>query len=403
MTDLWKPLSPRRFPLRTTSILVSAYIFLSLLAIRHYQTTSHRDPTSVFFDPSRAYKKHYSSTRLSEAQSFLNTAGALPRAQPPSAQLPTLCIGIVTVRRRDEQYVGLTVASLLGGLSKAERDTLLLYLRIANTNPAEHPVYAEEWTETLPDRLLTYSRTDPDFEQLQQWEEGGWYRNKPIYDYTALLRECYDSGAEYVAMIEDDTLAVKGWFRALVNALEGVQEKARGEWVYLRLFYMESLLGWNGEEVPVYFFWSVVVWAVVTGVVVLARARFKICRRLPNTVVWLISCVFVPSAIMLFCVAGRQTVWPIPTGVSEMKKYGCCSQGLVFPRSIIPRFLDKTDLTTDWLVDMMVEQIADSQGWSRWVLVPPLLQHIGATSSKGYGFDDTASSIWNFRFEEYKL
>jgi hypothetical protein len=53
-------------------------------------------------------------------------------------------------------------------------------------------------------------------------------------------------------------------------------------------------------------------------------------------------------------------MWPLPPGVYEMNRYGCYSQGLVFPQDIVPRFLEYTDLTTDWLVNMMVEKIADT-------------------------------------------
>jgi hypothetical protein len=85
-----------------------------------------------------------------------------------------------------------------------------------------------------------------------------------------------------------------------------------------------------------------------------------------------------------------------------MNKNGCCSQGYVYPSSIISLLLERTDLETDWLVDMMVEKIADQEGWVRWASTPALLQHIGATSSKGIGFDKTASSLWNFGFELYQ-
>lgn len=114
-------------------------------------------------------------------------------------------------RSRREQYTGLTVASLLAGLSKTERKSIYLNILIGNTDPSKHPIYSEKWLSTLPDRLLTYKEDDPDFERIKDWEEGGWYRNKTIYDYTHLLKDCYDTGADYVAMIEDDTLAVKGW------------------------------------------------------------------------------------------------------------------------------------------------------------------------------------------------
>ncbi|KAL3466884.1 hypothetical protein BJX64DRAFT_249211 [Aspergillus heterothallicus] len=407
MTDVSRYLRFGRFSISATGALILAYFFLYLLSLRYYHGLSYRDPTSFFFDADRAYERRYSLKRAGEANAFIasaNTGGVRPPTRGPGEQ-PTLCVGIVSVRRRGDQYVGLTVGSLLDGLSESERRKMLLYLRIGNTNPSDHPLYSESWVKSLPDRLLTYSADDADFDQLRKWEEGGWYRNKTIYDFTTLMSECYDSGADYVAMLEDDTLAVKGWFPAAMRALGTVQQRMAGrDWIYLRLFYIDGLLGWNSEDWPTYLAWSFIIWASLTAIITVSKRKFKAeLRSIPNSAIWLTSCIFIPSVIALHFMAGRQTMWPLSPGVHEMNKYGCCSQGLVFPRSIIPRFLEHTDLTTDWLVDMMVEKIADSQGWPRFAVVPPLLQHIGSTSSKGYGFDNSASTIWNFRFEDYSF
>ncbi|KAL3470522.1 hypothetical protein BJX99DRAFT_267375 [Aspergillus californicus] len=404
MTNFLRYLHFGRFSLSATGILVCTYFVLNLLSLRYYHGVSYHDPTSFFFDASRAYTRQYSSKRIAEAEKFLSTASDMaPLARLPGEE-PTMCVGIVTVRRRGDQYVGLTVASLLDGLSNLERQKILLHLLIGNSNPTEHPIYSEKWVETLPDRVLTYSEDDSNFEQIREWEEGGWYRNKTIFDFTTLMKDCYETGAEYIAMIEDDTLAVKGWLSSALQALDTVHEQAAGqEWLYLRLFYIDGLFGWNSEDWPKYLAWSSITWAFLTGIMVISKKRFKAeLRLLPTSAIWIISCIFIPTAIVIHFMAGRQTMWPMSPGVHEMNKYGCCSQGLVFPRSIIPPFLDQTDLKTDWLVDMMVEKIADNQKWTRWAVVPPLLQHIGATSSKGYGFDNSARTIWNFRYEEYQ-
>ncbi|PYH70940.1 uncharacterized protein BO88DRAFT_442385 [Aspergillus vadensis CBS 113365] len=348
MTNLsrLRHLSLGRSSLHPTGLLFCIFSVLYLLSISYYRSTSYRDPTS-FFDPNRAYEQRYSAHRIHEAKSFLSRASDFPsRAKPLSNDQATICVGIVTVRRRREQYVGLTIASLLEGLTESERDTIFLDLLIAHTDPSTHPIFSEKWVEVLPDRVLLYPKEDDlDYEQIREWEEGGWYRNKTIYDFTHLMKDCYDTGADYVAM----------------------RSIAGQDWVYLRLFYVDDLLGWNSEEWPRYLALSFVVWAAATGFVVFIKRRF----------------------------------FKTASAIHEMNKYGCCSQGLIFPRSIVPRFLEHTDLTTDWLVDMMVEKIADKEEWNRYVVVPPVLQHIGATSSKGYGFDKSAKTIWNFRYEEY--
>jgi len=120
------------------------------------------------------------------------------------------------------------VGSLFAGLSEEERDSTFFDLLVGHTDPAKHPIFAEHWLDVLPDRILQYPQDKAEFDQVRTWEEGGWYRNKSIHDYRYLLRACYDSGAQYVAMVEDDTLAVEGWFRRLFDALDTVKVKMNG-------------------------------------------------------------------------------------------------------------------------------------------------------------------------------
>jgi hypothetical protein len=404
MSDTSRQFHRGRFSISATGVIVLTYSILCLLTLSYYHGTSSRDPSSFFFDADHAYERRYSSKRAQEAISFIsNATNATPPTKDPDEQ-PRLCVGIVSVRRRGDQYVGLTVGSLLEGLTEAERKQMLLYLRIAHTNASDHPIYSEEWVETLPDRLSTYNSDNPDFKRIREWEEGGWYRNKTIYDFTTLMGDCYESGAEYVAMVEDDTIAVKGWFPTAMQALDVVEQRTAGkDWIYLRLFYTDHLLGWNSEEWPRYLAWSFLIWAVLTSTMIALKRRFKSAlRSVPTSTIGITSCILIPTTIALHFMAGRLTIWPLSPGVHQMNKYGCCSQGLVFPREIIPRFLEHTDLTTPWLADMMVEDIANAQDWPRFAVVPPLLQHVGSTSSKGEEFDGSAGRIWSFRFEGHK-
>ncbi|KAG9233278.1 hypothetical protein BJ875DRAFT_464627, partial [Amylocarpus encephaloides] len=74
----------------------------------------------------------------------------------------------------------------------------------------------------------------------------------------------------------------------------------------------------------------------------------------------------------------------------------------IYSRDIVAPLLQRADLETDWLVDMMVEKISNEEGWIRWTIAPALLQHIRTKSSKGWGFDENAGSLWNFGFEMYE-
>jgi hypothetical protein len=207
-------------------------------------------------------------------------------------------------------------------------------------------------------------------------------------------------------MIEDDTLAVEGWYSSALEALRNVESKMERrtgqEWVFLRLFYSKGLFGWNSEYWLIYLFWSFLSWAIITGSLVVARSRLRSTQPfLSPAAMAAISGVCIPALIALLFASGRISIWPLTPVIHEMNKFGCCSQGYVYPRGIVAPLLQRTNLETDWLVDMMVEDIANGEGWVRWARTPALLQHIGTSSSKGYGYDETAGHLWNFEFELY--
>ncbi|KAJ9491093.1 hypothetical protein VN97_g2163 [Penicillium thymicola] len=134
------------------------------------------------------------------------------------------------------------------------------------------------------------------------------------------MQDCYDTGAEYEAMIEDDTLAVKGWLPSALQALDIVKERTANErWIYLRLFYVDDLLGWNSEEWPRYLAWSFAIWVLLTGMMVAAKRVFTPDpKTFPAGAIWTTPCVFIPAAIALHFMAGKQTMWPISPGIHEM-------------------------------------------------------------------------------------
>lgn len=387
-------------------VAVLAAIWLTTYA--YFDHVSARDPTSYFFDRTRAYKQKYSSHRAAQADAFIAKTQPDVDGTKNVKIPPRMCIGIATVSRRGTQFVSSTVGSLLEGLSNHERESIFVNILIAHSDPDKHPNAKDTWMQKLPDRILQYNREDPDFDRIVSWEEGGWYRNKTIFDYTYLLRDCYNTGAEFVAMIEDDTLAARGWYSEALDALETVKAKMKTRpeirWAYLRLFYVEDLLGWNSEQWLTYLFWSAAVWACVLASMLYAKQRsVRYLENFSRNSILLTSITATAAYIGLYFMAGRQTVQPIAAGIQEMNKYGCCSQALVFPRAIVPLVLVRSDLTTDWLVDMMIEQISNKEHLDRWATVPALFQHVGTTSSKGYGFDDNARELWNFRFEDRRI
>jgi hypothetical protein len=95
---------------------------------------------------------------------------------------------------------------------------------------------------------------------------------------------------------------------------------------------------------------------------------------------------------------------PLPAGVNEMPKFGCCSQSLVFPQAKVPKLLLWYADKKIGFVDTLTEELADQENELRWALTPSPMQHIGGKSSKAGGSQQpnkmsVAEKLWNFAFE----
>jgi hypothetical protein len=208
-------------------------------------------------------------------------------------------------------------------------------------------------------------------------------------------------------MIEDNTLAVKGWYprvlKALRNVGEEMQSRANQEWVYLPLFYSEHLFGWNKEDWRTYLFWSSMTWGIITISLIIVRSRSEHAQHfLSNSAMLAIPGVCIPASVALFFGYGRNSIWPLTPGIHEMNKFGCCAQGFVYPQHMVSAVLQKINLVPDQLLDMMLEGVSNDEGWSRWAITLAVLQHIGSISSKGDSFNGMAKDLWNFGFELYE-
>jgi hypothetical protein len=173
------------------------------------------------------------------------------------------------------------------------------------------------------------------------------------------------------------------------------------------LFYTEEFLGWNSEDWLSYLIWSVLFVSVPAAILALTRSQSLMLKKLLSNRAILGFCgICLPMLIALFFAAGKATVLPLPTGVNEMSNYGCCSQGLVFPREKVMALVQWFEMRKIGFVDVLMEEYADKHGELRWALTPSVIQHIGRKSSK---LDDSGSAskyqmsvaekIWNFAYE----
>lgn len=207
--------------------MFASFTILTLI-VRHL---TKRDPASWFFDPEPGYKPRYSNIRRHEADTFIqdvtDSSVTLYTKFNATANITAICVGIATIARDNVRYFRSTVGSLLAGLDDRERQRIFLILFIAHSNPAVHPAFNEGWMTKLADRILLYNASQVEIQMLQRLEtQAEEYRKKPLFDYTFLLESCLDTPTSYMAILEDDVLAMDGWLHRTERALQVVEEKS---------------------------------------------------------------------------------------------------------------------------------------------------------------------------------
>ena len=367
---------------------------------------SARDPTSYFFNARKGYDRSYSLYREKQALRFIESVNSTDILVPASSSHPSMCIGVATVKRSaQKQYVRATIGSILEGLSDAERAEINLVTLIANTDPSAHPIYHEPWLTAVSNKVLTYNASEEDMSRLRQFENDDMPRNKSMYDYGVLLKNCLESSTDWIAIIEDDVIARAGWYGEAKKSLQAVQEQAhQGSWLYLRMFYTEIFFGYVREHWPRYFGASLALFVCLCATLTVLRCRLPSLRQhLLNVDVGVLCCCCLPAFIGLYFMAGYVTTHPPRPGVRLMPDFGCCSQGFIFPRDIVPSIIQRTKeaMYEDLYIDMLLERYADTKNLARFARFPSLLQHIGLKSSKGFGYDADAGTIFNFEFETF--
>ncbi|KAI2765548.1 CAZyme family GT109 [Penicillium roqueforti] len=382
---------------------------------------SSRDPSSIFFDPTKAYDPVYSAIRLEQAASFIDKANNATESQiQRGPRQPKFCLGIATIARKGASYFQATVGTFLEGLSEEERADIHLILFIAHTDPSQHPAYTEPWLYKLADEVLLYNASEIDIDHIRSLETNEAKiagREKALFDYTYLLNACANIDTPYVIMLEDDLVALDGWYHRTKAALSSAEEQTRemgaANWLYLRLFYTEEYFGWNGEEWLTYLFFSILVVCFVACVPLVLRQFNHHARSfLPNMTIIIWSGIFTPLLIGLFFAMGRVTMLPRANGVHQMPRFGCCSQAFVFPQSRIPELVGLYTSKHIGYVDVLTEEYANARNEIRWAVTPSIVQHVGRKSSKGVDNDISShvkikskaeltvvEKLWNFEFE----
>lgn len=198
------------------------FLLCYALVAAYLRSKCYRDPSSVFFRPESARVLTYSTFRKAQAQRFGDLAALHSPPKFSNSTPPELCVGIGSVSRSGFSYLKETLGSILEGLDSLERQRIYLVVFLAHTDQSQHEDFRQPWLLNMADRLPTYP-DDPEIINLvRQLEADGGYEahaRKQKIDYTVLLDECAKVNPKYTMTLEDDVIALDGWYHRALSAL----------------------------------------------------------------------------------------------------------------------------------------------------------------------------------------
>lgn len=222
---------------RTCTITKHILIFFTLytclaLFVSHI---SYLDPSSIFFNPTLANKPNYSIDRTKQSSAYIKSAWLRSKTSAlPASSNPKVCVGIPSTTHERARSLRTTIGSLLQGLDVQERNAIDLKVLMAHTDPLLHPAVHEPWLFHTVDEVLYYNETLSakeivrivDLEKSAEFRGEDAVREKEALDYFHVLQRCEESGAEFIAMVKDDVLAMDGWLHRTLEALEEIEEES---------------------------------------------------------------------------------------------------------------------------------------------------------------------------------
>ena len=205
-------------------LFLLCYFFL----FQYCRVSYYRDPTSYFFNPTRAYAPGYSERRKEQAAAFVQDELNLPNKRLSSDTTPKLCVGIASIAREGVHYLHYAAGSVLHGLTVEERQEIILITLLAHANSSRHPDADSIWLPNAADQVLDYSAPFEKEEYVRSLEgDEDKQKEKSLFDYAHLVEACRATGSEFVFMMEDDTVAAQGWYRRTMEGLHAIATKMR--------------------------------------------------------------------------------------------------------------------------------------------------------------------------------
>lgn len=272
----------------------------------------------------------------------------------------------------------------MAGLTDEERADLYATVLIAEGHPHEHPSWHKRWIHQAVDDVYTYNVSAKVKDHLHLLKETGAYAEKGVHDYIYALKNCYETGTPYIGMFEDDVLLADGWLVSTLLSLSHipVPEDDVNPWLFLRLFNQERSTGWASRKVGANNEAWISLGIALGGLALasLASRHSQHARTFLNFEwVGVILLVLNPALVILFFQSGKASVLPPSPGVYE-EAFGCCSQAMIFPRTKVPLLIEFLQEKQAGQVDLLLDDLAQETGLTRYASYPMQAQHIGISS-----------------------
>ncbi|PWN91124.1 hypothetical protein FA10DRAFT_60323 [Acaromyces ingoldii] len=374
------------------------------------------NPVSHFFRPdATTYAAGYSDERARAGRQYLLEASQkLDPDRHNDGARADLAVVVLTVARpalqQQQQYLDASLGSLLEAIDADARRHLFINVVFGDADPETHPLFHADWLRRTADELTV--RRLPSSEEWSPSslpplhvspmpadapttppKTSAWHQ-KATLDYAMALLACGRAAAaaraSHCLVLEDDTVLASSWHAELRAYLAQAHQWPAGSWGHMRLFYAEKYFGWEDTEVgPL-----VASIASLTAAVALVL-RVVLRARLATTAV---VCVFVAAQLVLLVLAGRNHVFPVARGLSTMNTRGCCTQAIVYPTALVDELARHLVAHAgERPYDISLDAHLAARGLAKLATHPPLVQHIGAASSRAHYA--RASPLWSFAFE----
>lgn len=194
------------------------FVIIYLTAVLYVRHITYLDPGSLFFNPKLAYTRKYSEVRRQQANRYITTATSptFPSLLRKPSSAPDLCVGVAGLLEGPARYLETNIGSLLEGLTNSERDRIHLSAFLVHWQdpaPTSIPDHFKPWMHKLVDDVQLYKLSNLTTDGLLALKDARPY-------YTDLMKSCYGSGASYMAIFEDETVAMDGWFHRTLEAID---------------------------------------------------------------------------------------------------------------------------------------------------------------------------------------